>query len=404
MADDWKVKTLGSVLELKRGYDLPKQSRHDGRVPIVSSSGVSGAHATAMVKAPGVVTGRYGTIGQVFYIREDFWPLNTTLYVRDFKGNDPHFVSYLLRRIDFQSCSDKGAVPGVNRNHLHELLVKLPPLPEQKRIAHILGTLDDKIELNCRMNATLEAMAQSLFQSWFVDFDPVRRNAKGDSKRPEDTLFPDSFEGSTIGEIPTGWKAMPLYETATYRNGAPFKPADFCPNGEGLPVVKIAELKSGLSEQTKWSGKQLGSDQMIDTGDLLYSWSGSPDTSLDAFLWSNGPGLVNQHIFKVLTPSDAEKRFVYYLLKHLRPILVETARDKQTTGLGHVTVADMKRLQVCRPPKDVLAAFDRLIGPIFDKAFANTIESQTLAALRDTLLPKLLSGELNANELQFVSS
>jgi type I restriction enzyme S subunit len=229
-----------------------------------------------------------------------------------------------------------------------------------------------------------------------VAFDPVRRNAEGGESRPEDPLFPDSFEDSTIGEIPTGWEAMPLYETATYRNGAPFRPSDFCPNGEGLPVVKIAELKTGISEQTKWSNKQLGSDQMIATGDLLYSWSGSPDTSLDAFLWSNGPGLLNQHIFKVITSSDAEKRFVYYLLKHLRPILVETARDKQTTGLGHVTVADMKRLKVCHPPKDVLAAFDRLIAPIFDKAFANTVESQTLATLRDTLLPKLLSGEINS--------
>jgi type I restriction enzyme, S subunit len=276
----------------------------------------------------------------------------------------------------------------------------LPPFSQQERIAHILNTLDAKIELNRRMNATLEAMARAIYQSWFVDFDPVYRKTAGETLRSEDSLFPESFEDSAMGEVPAGWDVIPLYDTATYRNGAAFKATDFCENGDGLPVVKIAELKSGLSEQTKWSNKQLGSDQMIDTGDLLYSWSGSPDTSLDAFLWTNGPGLVNQHIFKVITSSDAEKRFVYYLLKHLRPILVETARDKQTTGLGHVTVADMKRLQVCRPPKDVLAAFDRVIAPIFDKAFANTVESQTLATLRDTLLPKLLSGELNAHELQ----
>lgn len=189
---------------------------------------------------------------------------------------------------------------------------------------------------------------------------------------------------------------LSLYDTATYRNGTPFKASDFRPPGEALPVVKIAELKSGLTDGTKWSRKELEPDQMIDTGDLLYSWSGSPDTSLDAFLWTKGPGLVNQHIFKVITSNDAEKRFVYYLLKHLRPVLVETARDKQTTGLGHVTVAGMKRLQVCRPPKDGLAAFDKVIAPIFDKAFANTVESQTLATLRDTLLPKLLSGEINS--------
>src|SRR5205807_4437604 len=104
-------------------------------------------------------------------------PLNTTLFVKDFKGNDPRFVSYLLRTIDFRSCSDKSSVPGVNRNHLHRLRVCVPEPPEQRAIAHILGTLDDKIELNRRMNETLEAMARAIFQSWFVDFDPVRAKA-----------------------------------------------------------------------------------------------------------------------------------------------------------------------------------------------------------------------------------
>jgi type I restriction enzyme S subunit len=287
-------------------------------------------------------------------------------------------------------------IPHFKKGDFDKLILPVPDQKSQHLIGDTYFELSQKIESNCRMGATLEAMARAVFKSWFVDFDPVRRNSEGGESRPEDSLFPDAFEDSAIGQIPTGWEVMSLYETATYRNGAPFKPADFCPNEDGLPVVKIAELKSGLSDQTKWSTKQLGSDQMIDTGDLLYSWSGSPDTSLDAFLWSNGPGLVNQHIFKVITSSDAEKRFVYYLLKHLRPVLVETARDKQTTGLGHVTVADMKRLQVCRPPKDILAAFDRLITPIFDKAFANTVESQTLATLRDTLLPRLLDGSVTA--------
>ena len=163
---------------------------------------------------------------------------------------------------------------------------------------------------------------------------------------------------------------------------------------KGLPVVKIAELKDGISAQTKWSQRHAGLDQLIDNKDLLYSWSGSPDTSLDAFLWTKGPGLLNQHIFKVVVPTAARKRFVYYLLKYLRPILVETARNKQTTGLGHVTVADMKRLLVCWPTKEILAAFDQKIAQIFDRAFTNTIEGQTLATLRDTLLPRLISGEV----------
>jgi type I restriction enzyme, S subunit len=405
MASEWNETTLGEFVALQRGHDLTEPQRRIGSVPVMGSAGQNGFHDIFRAKGPGIVIGRSGaSFGQVHFSEKDYWPHNTALYVTNFKSNDPKFAFYFLKAIDFSRYNSGSAQPSLNRNFVYPIPVRIPPLAEQKRIAHILGTLDDKIELNRRMNVTLEAMARALFESWFVDYDPVRRKVEGGESRPEDFLFPDSFQDSAIGEIPTEWEPMPLYETATYRNGAPFKSSDFCPSGDGLPVVKIAELKSGLTEQTKWSNKQLGSDQMIDTGDLLYSWSGSPDTSLDAFLWSNGPGLVNQHIFKVITSNDAEKRFVYYLLKHLRPILVETARDKQTTGLGHVTVADMKRLQVCRPPKDVLAAFDRLIAPIFDKAFANTVESQTLVTLRDTLLPKLLSGEQNTNELEFVSS
>src|SRR5439155_7290741 len=113
---------------------LPQAERRAGKVPIVSSSGVSGTHTEAKVKAPGVVTGCYGTIGKVFYVANDFWPLNTTLYVRKFNGNDPRFISYWLRQIDFL-CSDKAAVPGVNRNDLHTLSVRIPPLVEQKAIA-----------------------------------------------------------------------------------------------------------------------------------------------------------------------------------------------------------------------------------------------------------------------------
>lgn len=143
MTSEWQNLTLGEVVELKRGYDLPARVRVPGKIPVVSSSGISGLHAEAKVKGPGVVTGRYGTIGQVFKLDKDFWPLNTTLYVRDFKGNDPAFIYYFLQTLDYTVYSDKAAVPGVNRNHLHTAEVSLPPLEEQRAIAEILGALDE---------------------------------------------------------------------------------------------------------------------------------------------------------------------------------------------------------------------------------------------------------------------
>ncbi|MFU3253943.1 restriction endonuclease subunit S, partial [Pseudomonas aeruginosa] len=232
----WKELNLGDVIELKRGYDLPKGKRSVGVIPIVSSSGISDFHSEAMVKGPGVVTGRYGTIGEVFYIDGDFWPLNTTLYVCDFKGSDPRFISYFLRTLDFQAYSDKGAVPGVNRNHLHTAKVRIPALPVQKAIARILDALDSKIDLNHRINQTLEAMAQAIFKSWFIDFDPVKAriaaieqgqdplraamraiSGKTDAEldqMPREhhdqlaataALFSDAMEESELWEIPKGW-------------------------------------------------------------------------------------------------------------------------------------------------------------------------------------------------------
>jgi len=142
MSSEWRQEPLGRVATLQRGFDLPYRKRTRGDVPVVTSSGFGDTHGVAAVKGPGVVTGRYGTIGEVFYVPGDFWPLNTTLFVRDFHGNDPVFVSYLLRTIDFQSHSGKSGVPGINRNDIHELAVRVPCPDEQRRIASALSDID----------------------------------------------------------------------------------------------------------------------------------------------------------------------------------------------------------------------------------------------------------------------
>ena len=278
MAGEWRHATLGDVIQLKRGYDLPKRDRSPGPVPLVSSSGVTDHHSTAKVKGPGVITGRYGTLGQVFYIKEGFWPLNTTLYVRDFRGNHPRFISYFLLGLDFLAYSDKAAVPGLNRNHLHQAEVRFPPdVVEQRAIAHILGTLDDKIALNRQMNETLEGIARALFESWFVDFDPVRAKTEGrDTGLPKEIadLFPDNFEDSEVGEIPEGWRIHALDEIAVFLNGLAlqkYPPRD----DEWLPVIKIAQLRKGNTERADRASAQLDTAYVVEDGDVLFSWSES---------------------------------------------------------------------------------------------------------------------------------
>ena len=422
--EGWNRRLLGDVMELKRGYDLPSSSRIAGNIPVVSSGGISGTHNAFKVKGPGIVTGRYGTIGCVYFIKDDFWPLNTTLYVRDFKGNDSRFLYYFLQEVNFLSCSDKAAVPGVNRNDLHSIVVALPPLPEQRVIAHILGSLDDKIALNRSMNVNLEGMAQALFKSWFVDFDPVidkalaagnpipeplqaraaMRAALGDRRKtlPKDVedLFPDSFKCTEeMGWIPKGWEVQSLYDMADFINGAAFRDSHFTDETDALPIVKIAEIKNGISGQTKFTKTILAEKYRISDGEILFSWSGNPDTSIDTFVWTGGPGWLNQHIFRVSLKSETDRNFVYYQLKLLRPVFAEIARNKQTTGLGHVTAQDMKRLYVIKCKGQLRTAFNFCSNHLFDKWYANLLETKTLVSIRDTLLPKLLSGELRVPDV-----
>jgi type I restriction enzyme S subunit len=424
--DGWKLVSLRELGEVNRGRSRhrPRYAEHlyGGPYPFIQTGDVKASN--------GRITSYRQTYSEAGLAQSRLWPEGTMCitiaaniaetgiltfaacfpdsvvgFIAEPDIADVHFVEYMFRflRSRIQHQATGSVQDNINIETLERLLFPIPPLAAQKVIAAVLGALDDKIELNRRMNATLEAMARALFQSWFVDFDPVRAKLDGrplaDLDPATAVLFPSTFHDSPLGHIPTGWDAVPLYDVAQWVNGAAFTSADFCTAGDGLPVIKIAELKDGISTQTKWCQRDAGPNQTIDTGNLLYSWSGSPDTSLEAFLWSGGPALLNQHIFKVIASTVAEKRFVYYLLQYLRPVLVETARNKQTTGLGHVTVADMKRLLVCRPDKAVLVAFDRNIAPIFDKAFANTLESLTLATLRDTLLPKLLSGELDVSKI-----
>lgn len=252
--EEWHECKLGDVIELKRGYDLPKHSRAAGSVPLVSSSGVSARISEAKVASPGVVTGRYGTIGQVFFIEEPFWPLNTTLYVRDFKGNDPRFIGYFLGRLDFMAYSDKAAVPGLNRNHLHQAIVRLPASKdEQAAIAAVLSALDDKIELNRRLNETLEASARALFRDWFVDFGPTRAKAEG---RPA-YLAPDlwSLFPDRLGDdgVPEGWEWSTIGEEVEAVGGS-------------TPSTKdVALWDGGIAWTTPKDLSDLGSPILLDT-------------------------------------------------------------------------------------------------------------------------------------------
>jgi type I restriction enzyme S subunit len=373
-------------------------------VPIVSSSGISDYHSEVGAKGPGVVTGRYGTIGQVFLIKEDYWPLNTTLWVKDFHGNDPHFASYLLRTVDFQSCSDKSSVPGVNRNDLHRIPVLLPPLAEQKAIAAVLGALDDKIELNRRMNATLEAMARALFQSWFVDFDPVRAKldpASRDHLAALDpasaALFPEHLEDSPLGHIPKGWTAQRLPDAIEVNPRRTLK------SGTIAPYLDMKNLPTQGHSAEEVIDREFSSGTKFQNGDTLLAritpCLENGKTGYVDFLEDGQVGWGSTEYIVLAPKPPLPPQFGYLLARSdaLRTHAIQNMTG--TSGRQRVPSVCFHNFWLAVPPPAIARRFDELTAPLMAKIKANSTESRTLATLRDTLLPKLLSGELSVSDL-----
>lgn len=393
MPNQWRTCALGDVLELKRGYDLPNSERRPGTVPIVSSSGISGSHDEAKVKAPGVVTGRYGTIGQVFFVDEDFWPLNTTLYVRDFKGNDERFISYFLRSLNFQSFNDKSSVPGLNRNDLHRYEVAIPLPDEQRTIAGVLGALDDKAEQNRRTARALERLARAIFGAWFVDFEPVKAKGEGATSFPSmpqrvfDSL-PTRFVDSEIGPVPEGWEVKALATVATFLNGLALQ--KYPPRGDGydMRVIKIAELRKGSTEGADWANGDVPEQYVIGDGDLLFSWSGT----LEADFWFGGKGALNQHLFRVTSGHYPSWFCLLWIRQHL-PWFRAVAASKATT-MGHIKRGHLQEAYVVVPAADALRSADEAIGALYGLHGQVMAETHKLLGMRSLLLPKLLSGEV----------
>lgn len=362
------------------------------------------------------ITGDGATFGRACLVTESVLPACVNQHVSIIRldktqANPGYVLSYLthpLIKAYIEGFNAGGSRRAITKGHIESFVVPLPPLAEQERMAGILDALDERISLLRETSATLEAIAQALFKSWFIDFDPVR--AKQNGRVPDGmdeaiaALFPDAFEESELGLMPKGWRPCPVYELASYINGAAYKVFD--PNAErrGLPIIKIAELKAGVTSQTAYSDVEMPEKYRIRLGDILFSWSGNPDTSIDTFVWHHSEAWLNQHIFRVVPHRAIERPFVLQTLRYLRPTFAELARNKQTTGLGHVTVADMKRLRVVRPDETVISLFSEIAGPIYEKAFENQTQLISLAAIRDTLLPRLISGQLRLPEAEALAA
>ena len=400
MSGEWIQTTIGEQVTLQRGIDITKAQQRSGTVPVISSGGVASYHDTAAVAGPGVILGRKGIVGSVYFVRSHYWPHDTTLWVKDFHGNDPRFVYYFFKWMAPRIATmDVGSAnPTLNRNHVHPIEIRWPPLFEQRAIAHILGTLDDKIELNRRMNETLEAMARALFKSWFIDFDPVRAKAEGRDPRlpkPLADLFPGSFIDSELGKIPKGWAVKPIGDLSDVAGGttpstrdpafwdggthAWATPKDL--SGLSVPVLLDTERRitdAGLS--------QIGSG-LLPKGTVLLS-SRAPIGYLAIV---EIPVAINQG-FIAMTPKRGASNI--FLLLWARFADEEIISRANGSTFLEISKANFRLIPVVTPSAGTMRAFDEQVSPLYKRIVATEQDSLTLATMRNVLLPKLLSGEL----------
>jgi len=377
---EWPERKLGDVLTLKRGYDLPLQDRTPGDFPIVSSSGVTGLHAVPKVKGPGVVTGRYGTLGEVFYIREDFWPLNTSLYVQDFKGNDPRFVAYFLGYLDLGSRNTAGAVPGVNRNHLHAMVVHVPCVPEQRRIGALLAAYDDLIDNNLRRVRILEEVARALFVEWFVAL-------RGPGlARPEDPQV-----------------LSDTWTTARLRECVEVNPKVVVPRDGEKPFVSMGVLSNDLMSIGEIEQRAGNSGSKFQNGDTLFAritpCLENGKTGFVQFLPDARSFAFGSTEFIVLRSKTLTPEFVYLLSRtaEFRGTAIKSMSG--ASGRQRVQERCFDGMTVVQPPAEILARFTELVRPMFRLIHQLHLTNLNLRATRDLLLPRLLSGQLSLAEI-----
>ncbi len=348
------------------------------------------------------ITGDGVTFGRACIIPDDILPACVNQHVSiirpDRRECDPGYLLSLLThpasKDYIESFNAGGSRRAITKGHIESFQIPLPPLPEQKRIAHILGTLDDKIELNRRMNQTLEAMARALFQSWFVDFDPVRAKQQGCQPAGMDAaiaaLFPSKFEDSELGTIPKGWKVESLSRLCELGRGSSPRPINDYMNGE-VPWVKIADATAAGGPflfETKEKVTRAGSEMSVAVapGDLILS--NSATCGIPMFIELHGCIHDGWLYFKHL--RSISKHYLFHVLIELAGHLVQIADGSVQKNLNINLVGQQ---HVLIPPKAVMDAFDAHAIGLFAKMRMNGVEARTLATLRDVLLPMLLSGE-----------
>ncbi|GAB2886978.1 restriction endonuclease subunit S [Microbulbifer echini] len=433
MASEWGKIPLGDLVALQRGHDLPSQDRRKGEIPIMGSSGLTGYHDEAKCKGPGIVIGRSGnSMGVVSYSDSDFWPLNTALYVTDFKGNDERYIYYLLSQIDFDQFNSGSAQKSLNRNAVYPFLVwATKNKDEQKKIGVALERYENKIQLNRQTNQTLEQMAQALFKSWFVDFDPVIDNAlaagnpipdalqaraerrqqqlaKPDHKPLPEAIrqhFPCEFEQTeALGWVPKGWESGTLASIANALSGFAFKSKDFSEEGEA--VIKIKNIKADRTvdiadvARVPLAISKAADRFLLRDGDIVLAMTGATVGKFGVIVSEGTESyFLNQRVCK-LSPKESNRNVFLYSALNKQGVEESILEAAQGSAQPNISAKSILSTLMVIPPSELIDQFVSLMEPSFGRRIGLVKENYKLCKMRDTLLPKLISGELRIPDVE----
>jgi type I restriction enzyme S subunit len=366
---DWRSTTIGDVLTLQRGIDITRAEQRPGPVPVVSSGGISSYHDTAAITAPGVVIGRKGTLGTTFYLDCDYWPHDTTLWVKDFKGSLPRFVYYFFVNLDVKGLDVGSANPTLNRNHVHPLRVRWPDRPEQERIAAALGALDDKITVNVSVASTSLALAQTQY---------------------DESAMSDS------------WRSLPMGQSANWMSGGTPSTTEPSYWDGDIPWISALSLKSPWIADSDRKVTQLGVEhgtRVVPRNTILFVVRGS---SLDSEFRI---GLTQRDVAfgqdcKALLAADGIDPVVLFLAIRSRSAAILNLVDHAGHGAGRLATDLISNVLVRLPDPSLQAVTCNRLTHLVALGARCRSENRTLTELRDTLLPKLMSGEIRVRDAE----
>jgi restriction modification system DNA specificity subunit len=372
---------LGDLVEFQRGYDLPKSKFVEGKYPVQSSNGILGYHNEYKVEGPGITIGRSGTVGNPHLIREKFFPHNTSLFVKEFKGNDIEYIYYLLQYLDLGNQKSGSGVPTMNRNHLHPIKIRAyRDKTYQQRTIKILSLIDKKIQINNQINQELETMAKILYDYWFVQFDFPDQNGKPYKSSGGKMVYNLELKR----EIPEGWGVENLFDIADVQYGYPFSTDYFNSTGEGVPVIRIRDILG--NDITNYSTEEVEDKYRINVGDVLIGMDGNFHMNY----WIKENCYLNQRVVKV----NSDKLPNMVLKYQIEPFIKLREKSVSRTTVGHLSDKDLKAINVILPKEKNLSPIFERFESILKNIIINQQQNQELTQLRDWLLPMLMNGQV----------